>query len=112
MSMRFAIVFFAVCVLIFLGGLGFVFFHFGPGKKLLEPPPPLMTRQEFQDAVFGKYAQQVVDMVGPPARRVKWGHDERWYYYRVTRDPVTNRVDNQAVVTLTRGTAATEIDFD
>jgi len=55
--------------------------------------PPAYTRAEFTALIMGKTTQEVLEVLGEPARRSQDSEAEYWHYRQRTRDPLTDRTD-------------------
>lgn len=60
------------------------------------------TRAEFSRLATGKTAGQMIDTFGKPDSTQEFG-GHWWYYYKITTDPVTGKVDNSAQVVFQDG---------
>src|SRR5436309_2829919 len=57
------------------------------------PEHPVYTRDEFTGLVKGKTPQEVRKTMGDPAKTSVDPEAEYWHYRRCTRDPLTDRLD-------------------
>jgi hypothetical protein len=63
-------------------------------------------RDEFGKLVQGKTQEEVLKAVGKPDRTQSAGDRVYWYYNKITKDPVKNKIDSRAQVLFQGGRVA------
>lgn len=74
------------------------------------PAKKIWDREEFRRNTTAVGKDHVLKTVGKPDRTHENGSEAVWYYDGATRDPVTGKVDQTAVVTLA-GETAVSVEF-
>lgn len=69
----------------------------------------VMLRKDFEAAVVGKSADEVLSTVGKPDETVPAPGEDNWFYRGKAKDPITGKVGT-AVVIIKQG-RATRVEF-
>lgn len=67
-----------------------------------EPQPPI-ERYRIESALNGVNQEAVCGLIGAPNRTSKAGEREYWYFERISRDPVTGKIDRSIQVVFELG---------
>lgn len=73
-------------------------------KMAREPVPPPPTRREFQEFAVGSTGAMIRARYGPPSRTAsRTDGGQTWYYYDMTIDENSGRIDSAATLTVIGG---------
>jgi hypothetical protein len=68
--------------------------------------PKRMTREEFKAKVIGKTTKEILAVLGKPHNTNEYPNGKQtWIYKELTYDPITDKTDILAFVSITRGVA-------
>jgi hypothetical protein len=63
----------------------------------------IYLREEFRAMLLGKTQDEVLEIVGKPESTSDSGDLSSWHYKRITKDPVTDKIDSIVFVHFDRG---------